>query len=356
MKKIIYIILTLLLTISCSKDDRGVAAVYVPTPAPLQIPQVFSDNILPPIIPPGNPQTLEGVALGRKLFYETLLSADNTQSCASCHAPANAFTDDTQFSEGIDGLLGARNSMPIFNAAWNYDNKFFWDGREFGLEMQATNPVENPIEMHNTWQNAVQALQNISEYSFLFEQAFGSSQITKMNVVKAIAQFERTLISANSKFDRHLLGTYTLTTAEQNGLNVFMDEAAGDCFHCHGNPNNPLWTDNKFHNNALDATFTDLGLGEITGDPNNNGWFKAPSLRNLSFTAPYMHDGRFNTLQEVINHYSDGLQSSTTNDPLMKNVSAGGNHLTPQQKSDLLAFLLSLNDTEFINNPNFQEP
>jgi len=355
MKKIIYICIAVLV-ISCSKDDTTSTTGYTPTPAPLQIPQVFSNNILPPIIPPGNPQTVEGVALGRKLFYETLLSADNTQSCSSCHSPANAFTDNAQLSEGIDGLVGTRNSMPLFNLAWNYDNKFFWDGREFGLEMQAQKPVENPVEMHNTWQNALQALQNTTEYPPLFEQAFGSTQITKMKVVKAIAQFERTLISANSKFDRHLLGTYTLTTAEQNGLNVFMDEAAGDCFHCHGSPNNPLWTDNQFHNNALDATFTDLGLGEVTGDPNDNGWFKAPSLRNLSFTAPYMHDGRFSTLGGVIHHYSENLQSSATNDPLMKNIGAGGNHLTPQQKTDLLAFLLCLNDTDFTTNPNFQEP
>ena len=355
MKKIIYICIAVLV-ISCSKDDTTSTTGYTPTPAPLQIPQVFSNNILPPIIPPGNPQTVEGVALGRKLFYETLLSADNTQSCSSCHSPANAFTDNAQLSEGIDGLVGTRNSMPLFNLAWNYDNKFFWDGREFGLEMQAQKPVENPVEMHNTWQNALQALQNTTEYPPLFEQAFGSTQITKMKVVKAIAQFERTLISANSKFDRHLLGTYTLTTAEQNGLNVFMDEAAGDCFHCHGSPNNPLWTDNQFHNNALDATFTDLGLGEVTGDPNDNGWFKAPSLRNLSFTAPYMHDGRFSTLGAVIHHYSENLQSSATNDALMKNIGAGGNHLTPQQKTDLLAFLLCLNDTNFTTNPNFQEP
>jgi len=355
MKKIIYILIATLI-LSCSKDEGNTSVAYTPTPAPLQIPQVFSDNILPPIIPAGNPQTVEGVALGKKLFYDTLLSADNTQACASCHAPENAFTDSDQFSEGIDGLVGTRNSMPLFNLAWNYNEKFFWDGRAFALEGQAEKPVENPIEMHNSWNNVVQTLQATNTYPELFKKAFGSNQITKENVVKAIAQFERTLISANSKFDRHLLGTYTLTPQEQRGLDVFMDEAAGDCFHCHGNPNNPLWTDNQFHNNALDATFTDLGLGEITGDPNNNGWFKTPSLRNLSFTAPYMHDGRFNTLQDVINHYSDDLKSSATNDPLMKNVAAGGNHLTPQEKADLLAFLLSLNDTSFTTNPNFQAP
>lgn len=355
MKNIISILLLILL-IGCSKDDGTTTNGYTPTPTPLQIPIVFSNNILPPIIPAGNPQTLEGIALGRKLFFDTILSADNTQSCASCHNPTNAFSDTTQFSDGIDGFFGTRNSMPIFNLAWNYDNKFFWDGNAFGLEGQAEKPVENPIEMHNTWLEAVQSLKATSEYPQLYEEAFGTDQISKELTVKAIAQFERTIISANSKFDRHLLGSYTLSTAEANGLQVFMDETAGDCFHCHGNPSNPLWTDNKFHNNALDATFTDLGLGAFTGDSNDNGRFKSPSLRNLSFTAPYMHDGRFNTLGEVINHYSEGLVSSGNDDPLMKNIGAGGNQLTPQQKSDLLAFLLSLNDTEFINNPNFQAP
>lgn len=337
---------------SCSKDDS--TETYVPTPLPLEIPELFEERILSPIIPFDNPQTVEGVALGKKLFFETLLSADNTQSCASCHAPANAFSDSDQFSVGIDGLSGHRNSMPIFNLAFNYDDKFFWDGREFGLEDQALQPVENPIEMHNTWANAVETLQNTEEYPELFSKAFGTSQINSDLVVKAIAQFERTLISGNSKFDRHLLGTATLTPEELSGFNIFMDETRGDCFHCHGNVNNPLWTDNKFHNNGLDATFTDIGLGEVSGDPADNGKFKSPSLRNLAFTAPYMHDGRFNTLDEVINHYSEGLQNSPTIDPLMKKVVEGGVQLSALEKSDLKAFLLSLSDHEFIANPDFQ--
>ena len=134
-----------------------------------------------------------------------------------------------------------------------------------------------------------------------------------------------------------------------------MNEAKGDCFHCHGSNQNPLWTDNKFHNNGLDATLTDLGLGAVTGDPNDNGKFKSPSLRNLIFTAPYMHDGRFTTLDQVINHYSEGLQQSATIDPLMKTVAQGGVQLSPQEKMDLKAFLLSLSDTEFINNPAFKQ-
>lgn len=349
--KILYICSLFVIFASCCKDDDGK---YKPTPLSLEVPQLFEEKILAPVIPFDNPQTIEGVALGKKLFFDTILSADNTQSCASCHAPANAFTDSAQFSEGIDGVLGSRNSMPIFNLAFNYDEKFFWDGREFGLENQALQPVENPIEMHNTWENAVIALQNNIAYPELFLNAFGTSNITSDLVTKAIAQFERTLISGNSKFDRHLLGTETLTTEELNGFNIFMDETKGDCFHCHGNVNNPLWTDNKFHNNGLDATFADLGLGEISGDPADNGKFKSPSLRNLAFTAPYMHDGRFSTLDQVINHYSEGLQNSPTIDPLMKKVTDGGVQLTSQEKAALKAFLLSLSDYEFINNLDFQ--
>ena len=134
-----------------------------------------------------------------------------------------------------------------------------------------------------------------------------------------------------------------------------MDEAKGDCFHCHGSNNNPLWTDNQFHNNGLDSSFTDLGLGTVTGDPADYGKFKSPSLRNLKFTAPYMHDGRFATLEEVINHYSEGLEASPTIDPLMKKVNQGGVNLTLKDKADLKAFLLTLSDEEFINNPDFKE-
>tara|TARA_B100000768_G_scaffold168246_1_gene172980 strand:- start:1449 stop:2336 length:888 start_codon:yes stop_codon:yes gene_type:complete len=294
--------------------------------------------------------------LGRKLFYDPILSADNTQACASCHNPINAFTDSNRFSAGIDGFTGSRNSMPLFNLAWNYEDQFFWDGRESGLENQAFEPVTNPIEMHTSWPEVSEKILQDSDYPQLFEAAFGNSIIDSVLVAKAIAQFERTLISANSKFDAYLVGTSSLTVQEIEGFNIFMDESKGDCFHCHGSENNPLWTDNKFHNNGLDSNVTDLGLGGITGDPSDNGKFKSPSLRNLIYTAPYMHDGRFSTIDEVINHYSEGLQNSPTIDPLMKNVSQGGVQLNPEEKANLKAFLLTLTDDDFINNPNFSNP
>ena len=336
--------------LNCSDDDTG----YQPTAMPLDIPEIFSSNIIPPVIPTDNPQTVEGVALGKKLFFDTILSANGTKSCASCHAPQSAFTDNSPTSVGIDGIAGMRNSMPIFNLAWNYNERFAWDGKELSLERQAEEPVENPIELHSNWDNVVARLQADPDYPEMFQLAFNTSTITKELTTKAIAQFERTLISANSKFDQYSLGQISLTAQELNGLDIFLREDKGDCFHCHGNPNNPLWTNNDFHNNGLDATFTDLGLGGVTGDPSDNGKFRTPSLRNLAFTAPYMHDGRFTTLDEVIDHYSEGLQNSSTIDPLMKKIDQGGVQLTAEEKADLKAFLLTLSDPSFINNPAFQ--
>ncbi|MBT7816699.1 MAG: cytochrome-c peroxidase [Polaribacter sp.] len=333
-----------------SKEEE----IYTPIPYSLEIPILFADKLIAPIIPADNPLTQEGVALGKKLFFDTILSGDETQSCASCHDPKKSFTDQQQFSNGVNDNLGTRNAMPLFNLAWNFDERFAWDGKEFSLEKQALEPVTNPIEMHGNWENITKKLQNNLEYKDLFLRAFGTSIIDSTLVTKAIAQFERTLISGNSKFDKYLRGEINLTPEEQNGFDVFMDESKGDCFHCHGSDNNPIWSDNKFHNNGLDNVFVDLGLGKITGDPKDNGKFKSPSIRNLAFTAPYMHDGRFATLEEVINHYSEGLKRSPTIDPLMKKVDEGGVHLSTQDKSNLKAFLQTLSDYNFIKNPTFQ--
>ncbi len=350
LKNLVYISVLTIFCLSCSNEDMG----YEPTPKALDIPQIFSENIIAPVIPTNNPQTAEGITLGKKLFFDKILSANGTQACASCHSPQNAFTDNTPTSDGIDGVFGVRNSMPLFNLAWNYGERFNWDGTALSLERQALEPVENPIELHSNWDAVVDRLQNHPDYPELFQLAFKTSTITKELTTKAIAQFERTLISANSKFDNYSLGQTDLTPQELNGLDVFLREDKGDCFHCHGNPNNPLWTDNIFHNNGLDAIFIDLGLGAVTGDPNDNGKFKSPSMRNLAYTAPYMHDGRFATLDEVIDHYSEGLQNSSTIDPLMKQIDEGGVQLSDQDKADLKAFLLSLSDPSFINNIEFQ--
>ncbi|WP_459741333.1 cytochrome-c peroxidase [Polaribacter sp. OB-PA-B3] len=352
MKNFFVYFFSFLLLMNCTSKEKDF---YTPVAYNLEIPTLFSDKLIAPIIPVDNPLTIEGVALGKKLFFDKILSKDNTQSCATCHTPSKAFTDNKQFSKGVSGNFGKRNTMPLFNLAWNFDELFTWDGKEFGLETQALEPVTNPIEMHADWINIAEKLNQNETYRNLFSQAFDSEKIDSTLVTKAIAQFERTLISGNSKFDKYLQGEATLTENETNGFNVFMDEERGDCFHCHGSNNNPLWTDNKFHNNGLDENFIDLGLGKITGDPNDNGKFKSPSIRNLAFTAPYMHDGRFTTLDEVINHYSEGLKRSSTIDPLMKKINQGGVNLTAKDKADLKAFLLTLTDNEFVNNPAFQK-
>lgn len=351
MKKSLYLGLLLITIWSCQNDD---GPTYAATPLALDVPTFFATSILAPVIPSDNPQTVEGVALGKQLFYDPVLSGNGTQACADCHLPSNSFTDSRQYSVGSQGDIGTRNSMPLFNLAWNFGQRFFWDGAAQSLENQIFEPVTNPTEMNNSWPNVINSLEATVIYPDLFQEAFGTTRIDSVRVSKAIAQFLRTLISGNAKFDRHLTNNTPLSPEEARGLNIFLDETRGDCFHCHGNPNTPLWTDNRFHNNGLDAFFTDNGLGGVTGDPRDDGLFKTPSLRNLAFTAPYMHDGRFFTIDQVIDHYSEGLVYSETISPLMKNVATGGVHLTPEEKLDLKAFLLSLSDQSFIENTAFQ--
>ncbi|MFT7071633.1 MAG: cytochrome c peroxidase [Patiriisocius sp.] len=343
------------LILSCTNNDDPSVQGYIATPLELAVPAFFTSTILPPIIPENNPLTVEGVALGKKLFFDPILSSNNTLACANCHRPENAFTDPRALSIGVTGEESFRNSMPLHNLAFNYREKFNWDGSATTLEQQMFVPVTNPVEMNNTWPNVENALQSSAQYPILFEQAFGTSTIDSTLVTKAMSQFVRTLISGNSKFDKFINGTETLTPQEENGLAVFLDEGRGDCFHCHGLPESPLWTDNAFHNNGLDETFTDLGLGGFSGDPREFGLFRSPTLRNLAFTAPYMHDGRFETLDEVIDHYSEGLVFSETIDPLMKAIAEGGVQLTESDKADLKAFLLTLSDPSFTNDPNFRQ-
>ena len=347
---------------SCRKDVKPTAEGL--TPYEFEYPELFS-SYLPPIEEPiDNPTTEEGVALGRLLFFDVRLSGDNTQSCGSCHAPSKAFSDSTAYSTGIDGLEGGRNAMPLFNLGWMKDG-LFWDGRANGLEAQAFAPVTDPIEMHETWPSAISKISADAQYQAMFTQVFGEGEIDSIKVVKAIAQFERTLISGNSPFDKFLAANFATGSSgwseadellAYQGFALFMDENKGDCFHCHGDAFNPLWTDNIYHNNGLDASFSDNGLGDVTGNAIDNGKFKTPSLRNLAFTAPYMHDGRFATLNEVIQHYSFGLQNSPTIDPLMKNVDQGGAQLDLAEMNAIKMFLISLSDSAFAKNPAFTDP
>ncbi|MFN4122146.1 MAG: cytochrome-c peroxidase [Flavobacteriales bacterium] len=315
----------------------------------MEIPQGFPQMV----IPADNPMTVEGVELGRRLFFDKILSKNFTQSCASCHNNEFGFTDHgNRVSVGVEGIAGTRNSMTIANLGFN--RRFFWDGRAMSLEEQALDPVPNPIEMNLPWLEAMQRLNTNTTYKQLFKKAFNTDFIDSLHVAKALAQFMRTMISSNSKFDKRMRFESNFTASEANGFVIFNTEK-GDCFHCHNIDGGRLFTDNLPRNNGLDAVFTDLGVGAITGNPNDNGKFITPTLRNIALTAPYMHDGRFQTLEEVIEHYNNGGQPSATIDPLMKNVGEGLN-LSAQDKADLVAFLKTLTDTSFINNPKFRSP
>lgn len=340
-------ILSIFITACGSDDDSSFPTTEYEFSNPYPLPPVpnFKDN----------PTTEEGVALGKKLFYDKRLSGDNTMSCNSCHKQENAFATNNAVEEGIDGISGKRSSMPLFNLAWNTE-KFFWDGRALTLEEQTQMPVEDEIEMHETWENAISEIQADELYPKLFKDAFNvsSKDITQHLAGRAMSQFLRTLVSNNSRVDQYIRGDINLTDAEFDGFTMLdvegpedgVSKGGADCFHCHVIP---LYTDYSFRNNGIDPdhALTDLG------DNKNTGRFKTPSLRNLLYTAPYMHDGRFKTLEEVIEHYNSGGHDGVFIDVDMKNREYGL-LLTQTEKDNLLAVLKALSDPSFISNPEYQ--
>ncbi len=350
-RKSIYYMMALAMVVgvvsSCNQDPDG----YVTTPYVLDIPEGFPS--MDALIPADNPMTVEGVALGRRLFYDPILSGDDSQACGDCHAQENGFSDPNPFSEGIHGEFGGRNAMAVMNLGWNQFG-MFWDGRAATLEEQALGPVVNPIEMDATWPEVEAKLNAHADYPELFKNAYDIDYIDSLHVAKAIAQFERTLITGNSRFDKWFnQQSITLSESEQRGFVLYTTEQA-DCFHCHGL--GTLITDNRYHNNGLDVVFADSGRYNVTNDPADIAKFRTPTLRNIELTAPYMHDSRFFTLEQVVEHYSEHVQASPTIDPLMELVGLGGAQLTQQNKDDLVAFLKTFTDTEFINNPDFSDP
>ena len=355
----------------CKPDDKPTPPEpYQDAPYTLTIPKGFP----PPVVSTDNPLTVHGVELGRKLFYDPILSGDNTQACASCHSQSTSFTDaPNKFSKGIDGLEGNKNSMAIINMAWNRD--FFWDGRSTSLEKQALEPVRNPIEMHESWSNAIKKLAADPSYTTLFSKAFGTDKPDSTLAARAMAQFMKTIVVSESKFQKFLRKEVLLTTAEQRGYAIFLSEQGGDCFHCHM-VYDALFTDNyvsdpvqRFHNNGLDAEPAAgvlTGRALITNDPADIGKFKTPTLLNIALTPPYMHDGRFNTLEEVVEFYNSGVHDVRNLDPNMNLKPTATNrtfenglrklHLTQQQKDDLVAFLKTLTDESIATNPAYAKP
>ncbi len=326
-----------------------------PAPYELEAPAQFAKLLLPA----GNPMTEEGVALGRRLFYDPILSTDSSLSCASCHLPERAFTDGQAISQGIAGRKGSRNAPSLANAAYHYKG-LFWDGRSPTLEAQALLPVENPDELGNDWETVEEALRRHAGYPQYFRAAFGigdTAELTRELVARALAQFERTLISADAKYDRVMRGEDTFTPSEERGKHIFFDSAEelpnGECGHCH---TPPLFTDQSYMNNGLDPAsaltdFPDKGRGLDTGKRYDNGRFRVPSLRNVALTAPYMHDGRFQSLEEVIAHYNQGGHAAENVDPKIRKL-----HLSDRDKQDLRAFLETLTDTAFVNKPKYRTP
>lgn len=351
---------------------------YNPSVFDLDIPRYFPET--------DSTQLSEEVfQLGRHLFYERRLSRNNTVSCASCHQQDKAFTDGRAFSIGLNGEQTSRGAMSLVNLV--FEDIFFWDGRSPNLEHQALLPIEDHIEMDLTLAEAIARLDSIFLYDSLFFHAFGDTIVTAQKIARALATFERGIISKDSKFDKFKRGEATLSTEEQHGLNLFTTHPGtywdpvnqinifrrgGNCGDCHTTVLfSKLIGNQGIKNNGLefDQTRTDDGYYGVTGKDGDKGKFKTPSLRNIALTAPYMHDGRFNTLEEVLDHYNEHVKVSSTldilmyvnNDPQQQGIiSPDGKFiqlgLTQDEKDAIVAFLKTLTDEELITNPRFSNP
>lgn len=286
--------------------------------------------------------------LGRKLFYDPILSADNTISCGSCHIQTSAFTHHGHtVSHGIKDRLGTRNSPPIMNMAWN--TSFMWDGGIVDLDLLPFAPITNHVEMDDNMPNVLEKLRKSSIYPGLFKKAFGSETITGNDFLKALSQFMLMCVSANSKYDSVQQNLASFTTEEKIGYTIFTQK----CGTCH---KEPLFTDFSFRNNGLAPSLVnDLGRYPITNQPTDQYRFKVPSLRNLSFTAPFMHDGRFFTIDAVLDHYSNGMVVLPNLDPSFQQGNQLGIPLTTQEKTALKAFLKTLDDRSFLLNSMLSE-
>jgi cytochrome c peroxidase len=299
-----------------------------------------------------NPLTTDGFQLGRSLFYDGLLSRNGTIACGTCHQQAAAFTHHGHdLSHGIDDKIGMRNAPAIQNMGWEKD--FFWDGGVHQLDLLPIAPLENPVEMDEKLPNVLQKLRDSKNpnYPELFRKAFGTPEITTERFTKALSQFMLFLVSNNSRYDLYLRGTTNaLTSTEKEGLALFKQK----CASCHAGE---LFTDHSFRNNGLDMTrSTDQGRFRITQNLDDQYKFKVPSLRNVGYTAPYMHDGRFATLDQVLEHYAKNVKQSPTLDPALQQNSTLGIPLTDDEKNKIIAFLKTLSDEQFVKDWRFSDP
>ncbi len=350
----------------CKKEDCPPPDSWSPTYYTLKVPAGFPE----PNIPADNPMTYEGIELGHRLFFDKRFSSDNTLSCASCHHQSFFFADlpDRKVSTGVNGAQGKRNAMVIFNLAWQ--EHFFWDGRAMSLEEQALMPIEDPTELNNTLPVVVARLEADSLYPSLFKAAFGDEAITPERIGKAIAQFERTIISSNSKFDRvERLKIEQYTPEEQLGRDMFFTDftpsgiRGGDCFHCHGSVETSylmgaFGRDNQFKNNGLNATHVnDKGRADVTNLASDEGKFKVGTVRNMEWSFPYMHNGSIATIADLIEFYNSGVHEFSPNiDPNMSVNGFVDKNWTQVEKGHLEAFLMTLTDDSLRFDPAFQDP
>ncbi|MEO8235061.1 MAG: cytochrome c peroxidase [Flavobacterium sp.] len=338
MKKIIvYIFFSFVIIISLAFVKKKLTPIYLDIPKGWSKPNYDFKN---------NPLTEEGFQLGRQLFYDPILSKDGTISCASCHLQATGFTHvDHALSHGIEGKIGTRNTLTLQNLAWS--KNFMWDGGVNHLEMQPLAPITSPVEMDETLLNVVSKLQKSKKYQLLFSNAFASNQITGQLTLKALSQFLVMLKTSNSKYDKVMRKEELFTEMEKKGYNLFKT----NCASCH---QEPLFSSDKYENNGLeiDTTLNDFGRMKITQDPKDYLLFKVPTLRNIKFTFPYMHDGRFKSINEVIKHYNSGI---ITNKTLSKQLLKPMN-LSDNDRTDLEGFLKTLTDNDFLFDKRFSYP
>ena len=323
-------------------------------------------------VPEDNPLTEEGVRLGRMLFYDPRLSGNNTVSCSTCHLQHLAFTDGKVRAVGVSGKPLAFNSMTLANLLWGPQH-FFWNGRTDSLEQQALIPIQSPDEMNQDLDELMDELSRDDTYPALFRQAYG--RVSPENTAKAIASFERTLVSTDSRYDKFLRGEIKLNSNEERGRKLFMAHPdvkvslrGGNCIDCHSqfltSGFKALY--DGFSNNGLDGEASmQPGLQEVTGEASDRGKFKVPTLRNIALTAPYMHDGRFSSLEQVLDHYNEGIHVSSTLSPLILEAdnrsasdvpTAASLHLSEEEKRAVIAFLHALTDEHFINDEQFSNP
>lgn len=333
---IVLLCLICALTYSCSKDSDNNKESFLIIQTPEGFPEFKA--------PSGEEINPIRFALGKKLFFDTRLSIDNSISCGSCHFQSNAFSDSRVSSVGVDGALGQRNSQPLFNLAWR--TRFFRDGGVDDLALSVLNPINNPHEMRFSISGVLKRLNENQAYQTLFRQAFNDTA-TAQNTIRALSVFQRMLISANSRYDQKYLQNkpINLTEQEQRGYELFFGNKTR-CASCHGGFN---FSNEEFRCNGLFESYPDSGRQRITFLVADRGKFLVPSLRNVAVTAPYMHDGSIETLEEVIERYNQGGTSFFNKDPQIQPLG-----LSNEEKADLKAFLLTLTDSSFLNNPAFQ--